>query len=83
MLLEKGCVVRSISGRDGGRFYVVMAFEHDFAFICDGKVRKLEKPKRKNIRHLKPTKTLLSVDSLTTNNQLRQALRAFNNPEAL
>lgn len=83
MQIEKGCVVRSISGRDANRFYVVMSLEKDFALISDGKVRVIDKPKRKNIKHLRPTKTFIDVDSLTTNNQLRQALGAFNNPEAV
>lgn len=82
MVIEKGCVVKSVSGRDGARFYVVMGLENEYALICDGKVRKLEKPKRKNLRHLKPTKTVLSVEDMTTNSRLRQALRGYNNPEA-
>ena len=81
MQIEKGCVVRSISGRDADRFYVVMELQDDCALICDGKVRRLVRPKRKNLRHLRPTKTLLALEDLTTNNQLRRALRAYNNPE--
>ncbi|MEF9854005.1 MAG: KOW domain-containing RNA-binding protein [Hydrogenoanaerobacterium sp.] len=81
MLIEKGCVVKSAYGHDADRFYVVMKLEDDFAFICDGKLRRIEKPKRKNQKHLKPTKTVLSVEDLTTNNQIRQALRAYNNPQ--
>ena len=83
MLIEKGCVVKSVYGRDADRFYVVMELERDFALIADGKVRRLEKPKRKNLKHLKPTKTLLELTGLTTNNQLRQALRAYNNPDSV
>lgn len=81
MQIEKGCVVRSVCGRDAGRFYVVLQRQGDYALICDGKVRKLEKPKRKNLRHLRPTKTVLPVECLATNNQMKRALRVFNSPE--
>lgn len=83
MQITKGCVVRSISGRDADRFYVVMELEGGYACISDGKVRRLEKPKRKSVKHLRPTKTNFSLETLTTNNQLRQALREFNNPDAV
>lgn len=83
MQITKGCVVRSISGRDADRFYVVMQLDGGFAVICDGKVRRLEKPKRKSVKHLRPTQTVLNPETLTTNNQLRQALRGFNNPDAV
>ena len=78
MQLEKGCVVKSISGRDAGRFYVVMEIGKQGVLICDGKVHKLEKPKRKNPKHLAPTRSMADVTELTTNNQLKRVLREFN-----
>lgn len=59
MTIEKGSVVRSIAGHDADRFYVVLEMEGDFAFIADGKERKLEKPKRKRKKHLRGTNTRL------------------------
>ena len=73
MEIAKGCVVKSVAGHDGGRFYVVLSLTDGFAVIADGKERKLERPKRKNLRHL-------DVETLTTNNKLRRALREFNGP---
>ena len=40
-----GMIVRSAAGHDKGNFLVITAVEGDFAFIADGKERKLEKPK--------------------------------------
>ncbi|MGI5904669.1 MAG: hypothetical protein ACOX85_00175 [Candidatus Pararuminococcus gallinarum] len=80
MEIAKGCVVKSVAGHDGGRFYVVLSLTDGFAVIADGKERKLERPKRKNLRHLRPTNTVLDVETLTTNNKLRRALREFNGP---
>lgn len=78
MTIEKGSVVRSVAGHDADRFYVVLAVEGDFAFIADGKERRLEKPKRKRKKHLRGTNTRLDVSSLTTDRKLREALHQFN-----
>ena len=82
MQLTAGCVARSLSGRDAGRFYAVLSLAGGKAEIADGKVRRLERPKRKNPKHLAATETILPSESLSTNNQLKRALQAFNAPEA-
>lgn len=78
MMLQTGCVVRSIAGHDKDRFYVVVNMEAGKAFIADGKRRKLEKPKAKNPLHLRPTLTVLDLQAVTTDKKLRRALLPFN-----
>ena len=64
-----GRIVCSKSGRDKGYFLAVVKEEDGFLYVCDGKERTLEKPKRKNrqlcwidrghhqgIHHLLPTR---------------------------
>ncbi len=80
MEIKKGCVVKSISGRDAERFYLVIKVEKDFLWIVDGKIRPLEKPKRKNPKHLRKTNLQVRVEDFTTNNQLRRLLHPFNYP---
>ena len=60
-----GMIVRSAAGHDRGNFLVITAVEGDFAFIADGKERKLEKPKKKRLKHLKLTNTVIDTDNLT------------------
>ena len=50
-----GEFVLSISGRDKGRVHVIVACdaEKGIAYICDGKTRKVEKPKPKKLKHIK------------------------------
>lgn len=73
-----GQVVLSKAGKDSGSFYAVLKEEGDFAYIADGKLRKIEKPKKKRIKHLAPTKTVLSTEVFETNKKLRAALSKFN-----
>ena len=80
MEIVKGCVVKSISGRDAQRFYLVVKIEDGFVWIADGKVRPLERPKLKNPKHLRTTNTQVQVENFATNNQLKRLLHSFNYP---
>ena len=76
-LVCEGSVVKSQAGHDKGRFYVVVKVEGTCAYIADGKLRKLEKPKRKNLKHLSPTNTVISRVQVTGNNALKKMLSTF------
>ena len=52
MDLKAGQVVRSKAGRDKGRLFVVIKVEGLYAFVADGSLRKIEKPKKKKMKHL-------------------------------
>lgn len=71
-----GMIVRSAAGHDKDSFMVITAVEGDFALVCDGKSRKLEKPKRKRLKHLKLTKTVVDTDGLT-DKKLRSVIGAY------
>ena len=48
-----GAVVRTRSGRDRYRLYVITGVTEDGrVLIADGRLHKLERPKKKNLRHL-------------------------------
>ena len=50
-----GQFVLSLSGRDKGRVHVIVACDTEKAvvYICDGKTRKVERPKPKKLKHIK------------------------------
>lgn len=78
--MKRGQVVRSLAGRDKGRFYAVLCLEGKAVFLVDGKLHPLERPKRKNLRHLQHTQTVFPAEVLEANGRLEKALRAFNAP---
>ena len=54
--IELGSVVFSRAGRDAGRFFIVIEIVDDnYVMIADGDIRRLSKPKKKKIKHLKAT----------------------------
>ena len=71
-----GSVVLANAGRDKGRYFVAVS-QRRFVYIADGKERKLEKPKRKNIKHISPAGVNISTDELT-NRKLRRLIQGFD-----
>ena len=75
--LEKGTLVLSLAGRDKGCLLAAVGSDDlDRVLVCDGKERRIEKPKSKNIRHLKVLDAKLEEDALRSNRALRKALAA-------
>ena len=72
-----GQIVCSRSGRDKGYFMVVVSEDDRYIYVCDGKERPLERPKRKNAKHLSLTNTIISVEGLKTNKSLRKELAIY------
>jgi len=53
MDVKLGALVFSKAGRDKLRpFVVVSVLDSDFVLIADGKLRRIDKPKKKKIKHL-------------------------------
>ena len=78
-MLKVGCVVRADSGRDKGKYFCVMAIDGDRRFLRDGKSRKIEKPKRKNTKHITITPYKLQPDDLKINSHLKKAIDSLVN----
>jgi ribosomal protein L14E/L6E/L27E len=76
MDVKVGMVVKSAAGRDKGRFMAVISVGDGFAYIADGDVRKAETPKKKKLKHLKPTNTFIPENNLT-NKYLRAFFRSY------
>lgn len=70
-----------MAGRDKDGYFVVIGLDEDYALICDGKVRKLDKPKKKKLKHLSDTGKIsgfisdkLKNESRITNSEIRRAI---------
>ena len=77
-----GRVVLSTQGRDEGRYFIVLeVIDESFVLMADGLTRKIDHPKKKKIKHLRPKPILVNVDGSTLPNKhlqdsdLRRALK--------
>ena len=78
MQIVEGMIVKSKSGHDKDRYYLVVSSHGTVAYIVDGKRRKLGKPKAKNHKHLQPTTHLVNVTLYTTDKKIRNLLWQWN-----
>ena len=78
MEFQIGRVVYSRAGRDQGEFMVVVGNKNQTLLLCNGKDRPLERPKKKNRKHIGLTNTVLDSGSMSTNRSLRRALNEYS-----
>ena len=50
--MSVGNVVISLAGHDAGRIYLAVSQDNRYVYVCDGKEHRLNKPKRKNKKHI-------------------------------
>ena len=72
----RGLIVCATAGRDKDRYFVITEADGGYAFIADGKTRKLERPKRKNAKHLRMTGREIALTQMT-DKKLRNLLKEF------
>lgn len=82
MDLSIGQIVYSKSGRDKKRVFIVLKVEGDYLYLSDGKLRLVDKPKKKKAIHVQPTNEVSKVVSdiiiagkLLKNSDVKQALK--------
>ena len=74
--MQRGAVVIAAAGKEKGGFYVVTEVLDDrYVLIADGRRRPIEKPKKKNLAHLRRTNTV--IDEISTNRMLRKQLSSM------
>ncbi len=76
--MRVGSIVLAVAGRDMGGYFVVTKIEEDRIYIADGRRRKLENPKAKNIIHLSDTGQFLPQETITGNKKLKTLLSGHN-----
>lgn len=77
-----GQIVHSRAGRDKGRSFIVVSLvDEEYVLIADGDLRKINKPKKKKIKHLvlhdlyaEGIKSMLLDNQKVTDADLRKAL---------
>ncbi len=73
MNLLQGSIVKSTSGHDKNLLFVVIKIDGNYVYIANGKERKLESQKRKNIKHIALTSKSIGLCEIT-NKKMRKLL---------
>ena len=85
MEANPGDIVYSKAGRDKSRYFILISTHGEYAYICDGQKRKVDKAKKKKIKHLKTgighsdfIENKLKNNEKITNAEVRRELREYN-----
>lgn len=62
-LPECGDLARSLAGRDKGKVFLVIRREGKIAYIADGKTRKVNSLKKKNVKHLSTVQVAADIET--------------------
>ena len=83
MKISESDIVVSVNGRDSGKMFFVLSIEEEYVLLADGKRRRVDKPKRKKIKHVQlvsasggRTAEKIKNGEKITNSDLRRALAA-------
>lgn len=84
MDIDRSDIVLSIAGRDQGTLFYVLDVADGYVLIADGKGRRLEKPKRKKLKHVQKVARVesrvaekLRSGEKVLNSELRRDLAAY------
>ncbi len=81
--LETGMLARSLAGHDRGKLYIIIRVEKEYVWIADGLCHTLEKPKKKNKKHIQaihripdPVKKILESGKPLCDEHIIQAIQS-------
>lgn len=82
-----GSFVKSKAGHDKDSIYVVVAEEKEYVLVSDGKLKKLDAPKKKSKKHIQPINQKVNKDLLdklmgvgqATNEEVKYAIKCYLN----
>ena len=75
-----GQIVLSKAGRDKGKKFIIITVdkENGYAYVVDGKLRKVENPKKKKLKHLEIT----AMESSKIATKIKEG-KPLQNPEII
>ena len=84
-MLKKGQICFSKAGHDKGGAFIILHSDDTYAYIADGKLRTLEKPKKKKRIHIQISnevnseiENMLENELYINDSHIRKALAKYN-----
>ena len=78
--MKRGMVVKSLAGHDKTQVYVIMNVDSEYVYLADGKIRTIDRLKRKKRKHIQPTNyidELIDKSERIEDSYIRKLLKNF------
>lgn len=79
---EVGMLAKSKAGHDKENVYVVINIDDSYVYLADGRIRTLEKPKKKKYKHVQIIRKINTDIPVTDNVAIKRILKLYNREEA-
>lgn len=79
MKLAVGDVVKTTAGKDKDSYFCVVELKDNYCLLRDGKIHKLDNPKRKSFKHVCKTPYRVQSEALQVNKHLKKAIDSLTN----
>ena len=78
-LYKKGNLAKSIAGHDKEQIFVIVEEKGEYVYVADGRLRTIEKPKRKNKKHIQPIHySNEQVPEIRRNEDIKRVIKLFS-----
>ena len=85
MEFRRGELVVCTAGRENERLMCVIAFDGEYVYLCDGRLRTIEHPKKKSKKHIQPVKKAVNHEirekllqgASVRNEEIKRAIKVF------
>lgn len=67
----------SKAGHDKGKVYIIIEETNRFLLLTDGDLHPIEKPKKKNRKHIQPIKKVALCENCVTNEAVKLSIRQY------
>lgn len=82
-----GMFVNSRAGHDKNQVYIIIKEEGEYVYLVDGEIKTLEKPKRKNKKHIQQIKKMSDSEIVRKlvnvlpiqNEEIKRAIKLYRN----
>lgn len=82
-----GKFATSKAGHDKSVLYVITAEENGYVYLCDGRLKTMEKPKKKSLKHIQVINRTVDEELLSRlvnkekvlDEQIKYAIKQYNN----
>ena len=84
MNYEAGMLAWSRAGHDKDTLYVIVKIEGEYVYLSDGRLKPVDHPKKKKIRHIQIVRQIpeellgLNIETIK-NEEIRKVIRRFSN----
>ena len=81
MMYETGEIVKSLAGHDKDDLYMILRCEGDMLWLVDGRLKKLDAPKKKKTKHVQLIHRSVPQQDRDKNEMIQHFLKSYGGNE--